>query len=169
MTSLSLLSGRTVVAVFNILFTFCSGTNQWTMISKYWHTELYTAFGLIDIKFCYSRNQNSYWPFQLGASFVDPFFLFVFLCLSVILSCLFLAALWSPAWKGLTSWQFCIWCFPLGNFVFDVFLLAILYLMFSCALSKLCFSVLKQAWYALVSYRVWHGSLLFAKAISGLQ
>ena len=30
------------------------------------------------------------------------------LCLSVILSCLFLAALWSPAWEGLTSWFSCM-------------------------------------------------------------
>ena len=35
--------------------------------------------------------------FQCGASFVDPFFIICVSCLSVILSCLFLAALWSPA------------------------------------------------------------------------
>ena len=29
----------------------------------------------------------------------------------VILSCLYLAALWSPAGKGLTSWLSCLWCF----------------------------------------------------------
>ena len=29
-------------------------------------------------------------------------------CLSVILSCLFLASLWSPAGKGLTSWLSCM-------------------------------------------------------------
>ena len=29
----------------------------------------------------------------------------------IILSCLFLAALWSPAGKGLTSWLSCVWCF----------------------------------------------------------
>ena len=28
-----------------------------------------------------------------------------------IISCLFLATLWSPAGKGLTSWLSCIWCF----------------------------------------------------------
>ena len=32
-------------------------------------------------------------------------------CLSVILSCLFLEALWWPARKGPTSWLSCIWCF----------------------------------------------------------
>ena len=33
-------------------------------------------------------------------------------CLSiVILSCVFLAALWSPAGKGLTSWLSCMFCF----------------------------------------------------------
>ena len=31
--------------------------------------------------------------------------------LSVILSCLFLAALWPPSGKGLTSWLSCMWCF----------------------------------------------------------
>ena len=49
-----------------------------------------------------------YWPFQGGASFVDPF---CYLCFFIILSCLFLAALWSPAVKGLTSWLSCVWCF----------------------------------------------------------
>ena len=38
--------------------------------------------------------------FQGGASFVDPFYYFF---LFVMLSCLFIAALWSPAVKGLTS------------------------------------------------------------------
>ena len=43
--------------------------------------------------------------FQGGASFVDLFYsYFVF----AILSCLCLAALWSPAGKGLTSWLSCI-------------------------------------------------------------
>ena len=42
--------------------------------------------------------KNVYWPFQGGASFVDPF---CYLCfVSVTLSFLFLAALWSPAGKG---------------------------------------------------------------------
>ena len=43
-----------------------------------------------------------YWQFQGGTSFVDHL---RFLCLVfLILSCLFIAALWSPAGKGLTSW-----------------------------------------------------------------
>ena len=36
---------------------------------------------------------------------------FCWFVFSVILSCLFLAALWSPTWKGLTSWLSCVWCF----------------------------------------------------------
>ena len=37
--------------------------------------------------------------------------LFCYLCfMSVMLSSLFLAALWSPAGKGLTSWLFCMCC-----------------------------------------------------------
>ena len=45
---------------------------------------------------------KKYWPFQSGAYFVDPF---CYLCfMSVMLSRLFIATLWSPAGKGLTSW-----------------------------------------------------------------
>ena len=29
----------------------------------------------------------------------------------VMLSCLLIAALWSPAGKGLASWLSCVWCF----------------------------------------------------------
>ena len=38
-------------------------------------------------------------------------FVICVLCLSVILPCLFLSALWSPAEKGLTSWLYCMLCF----------------------------------------------------------
>ena len=49
------------------------------------------------------------WPFQGGASFMDPF---CYLCFEfVMLSCLFIAALWSSAVKRLTSWLSCMWCF----------------------------------------------------------
>ena len=45
-----------------------------------------------------------YWPFQGATSFVDH------LCLVfLMLSCLFIATLWSPAGKGLMSWP-CWWC-----------------------------------------------------------
>ena len=44
-----------------------------------------------------------------------------YLCfMSVMQSCLFLEAVWSPAGKGLTSWLSCMWCscvfvtFPYG-------------------------------------------------------
>ena len=37
---------------------------------------------------------------------------FCYLCfVFVSLSCLFVAALWTPAGKGLTSWLSCVWCF----------------------------------------------------------
>ena len=40
---------------------------------------------------------------------MDPF---CYLCfVSVMLSCLFIAAMWSPAGKGLTSWLLCVRCF----------------------------------------------------------
>ena len=49
-----------------------------------------------------------YLPFHGGASFVD---LFCYLCfVFVMLSFrLFIAVLWSTAWKGLTSWLSCMW------------------------------------------------------------
>ena len=51
-----------------------------------------------------------YWPFQGGTSFVDHL-----CCFCIILLCfharLFVAALWSPAGKGLTSWLL----FPMSN------------------------------------------------------
>ena len=44
------------------------------------------------------------------------FYIICVSCLSVILSCLFFAALWPPAGKGLSSWLSCVRCF-LGVFV----------------------------------------------------
>ena len=47
-----------------------------------------------------------YWPFQDGTSFVDHLWC---LCLVFLkFSRLFIAALWSPAGKGLTSWLFMV-------------------------------------------------------------
>ena len=40
---------------------------------------------------------------------MDPF---CYLCfMSVMLSCLFFAALWAPVGKGLVSWLSCVLCF----------------------------------------------------------
>ena len=45
-------------------------------------------------------------PFQASDSFVDHF---CYLCsVTVMLSSKFISALWSPAWKGLTSWFSCM-------------------------------------------------------------
>ena len=44
-------------------------------------------------------------------SFVDPFCYLCFIFILIMLSCLLLAALWSPAGKGLTSWLSCMLCF----------------------------------------------------------
>ena len=41
---------------------------------------------------------------------MDPFCYQCFMFVFVILSCLFLAALWSFTWKGLTSWLSCTSC-----------------------------------------------------------
>ena len=47
-----------------------------------------------------------YWPFQGCTSFVDLlFYLFI---VFIMLSRLFIAALWSTAGKGLTSWLWCL-------------------------------------------------------------
>ena len=52
-----------------------------------------------------------YWPFQGGGSLVDHFCYLWIIFVFVMLSCLFLAALWSPAGKGLSPWLSCVWCF----------------------------------------------------------
>ena len=58
-----------------------------------------------------------------------------YLCLVfVILSCLFTAALWSPAGKGLTSWF---------SFV-----------MFNCIFVTFPYGILYQVWYLIVSIPV---------------
>ena len=60
---------------------------------------------------------------------MDTFLLFVFHVCRAVFSFLFLAALWSPAWKGLTSllscmlsllvfFHFPIWC-PGSGVIFD--------------------------------------------------
>ena len=57
--------------------------------------------------------------------------LLCYLCLVfVMLSCLFIAALWSPAGKGLTSWP--------------------LFVMFNCVFTFPC-GILGQVWYLTVS------------------
>ena len=62
-------------------------------------------------------------------SFVDHL---CFLCLvSAMLSCLFIAALWSPAGKGLTSWP--------------------LFVMFNCVFVTFSCGILGHVWYLIVS------------------
>ena len=72
------------------------------------------------------------WPFQGGGSFVVPFYDLCFVFVFDILFCLFIAALWSPAGKGLTSSLCCVYCF---SWVFDTF----------------PYGVLRQVWYLIVS------------------
>ena len=48
-----------------------------------------------------------YWPFQGGVSFVDHF-CYIYFFMFVMLFCLFIAALWSPVRKRLTSWLSCV-------------------------------------------------------------
>ena len=48
---------------------------------------------------------------QPGSKTVPKVMLLLFPIFFVMLSCLFLAALWSPGGKGLTSWLSCVLCF----------------------------------------------------------
>ena len=49
------------------------------------------------------------WPLRGRASFVGPY---CWLCfVSIVLSCLLVTVLWSPAGKGMTSLLSCRWCF----------------------------------------------------------
>ena len=68
------------------------------------------ALELKQLFFIMTSSKNIFnWPFQGGASFVDHF---CFLCfVFVMLSCLFIATLWSPAGKGLVTWLSCMLCF----------------------------------------------------------
>ena len=70
-----------------------------------------------------------YRPFQGGTSFVDHL---CYLCpVFVARSCLFVAALWSPEGKGLTSW--------------------LLFVMFFCDFVTFPFGILGQEWSLIVS------------------
>ena len=61
---------------------------------KHWRSQ--NAFSYIN------KSLYFYCPFQGGTSFVEK--LWYFCLVRVMLSRLFIAALWSPAGKGLTSW-----------------------------------------------------------------
>ena len=81
---------------------------------------------------CLDPHQNLVWDWYHKACLSLPVFFtdrskgvlfygsfFLYLCvmfLFVMLSCLFLAALWSPAVNGLTSWLSCVWCVILAFF-----------------------------------------------------
>ena len=64
--------------------------------------------------------------------YLQPVFFFFFVFAFAILPCLFLAALWSPVGKGLTSWFFCLRCFL-------------------CVVVTFPYGVLGQVWYLIVS------------------
>ena len=67
------------------------------------------------------------------ASFVDPFCYLSF-TFCIIMPCLFLAALWSPAGKGLASMLSCLWCFLVFLLLFHVCLGKVWYLIVSWSL-----------------------------------
>ena len=57
----------------------------------------------------FKSSSEFYRPFQCGASFVILSCYLCFTLVFIILSCLFLVALLSPAGKWLTSWLSCVW------------------------------------------------------------
>ena len=69
------------------------------------------------------------WPFQGGTSLVDR--LCYFYIVFVMLSRLLIAALWSPAGKGLTSW--------------------LSFVVLNCAVLTFPFGILGQVWYLIES------------------
>ena len=81
-----------------------------------------------------------YWPFQGGPSFVDHFCHLCFIF--VMLSCLFLAALRSPAGNVLTSWLSCVLCFLVFLSPYHMVFWARLYRFLIFAFSLLCFAEL---------------------------
>ena len=90
----------------------------WPIYNCMWISQL--------IKFKPSSS-NFYWPFQ-GGTFVDHL---CYLCLVFyMLSRLFIAALWSPAGKGLTFWLF--------------------FVMLNCVFVTFPCDILGQVWYLIV-------------------
>ena len=63
----------------------------------------------------FKPSSRFYWPFQWGAFFVGPFCYLCFSFVFVIQSCLFLAPLWLPAGKWLTSEPSCASADPEGG------------------------------------------------------
>ena len=111
------------------------------MTSKF-ELELYFMMFYPSVNFDLDQRQNQGWgwrreaglntpvkyfyqPFQGGTSFVDH--LCYLYLVFVILLRLFIAALWSPAGKGLTSW--------------------LSYVMFSCVFVTFPFGILGQDWF----------------------
>ena len=87
------------------------------------------------------------WPFQSSASLVDPYCYWYLTFVFVMLICLFLEALWSPDWNGLTSWLFCVLRF-LGNVFYD-HLLEIAWPLGSfvcCVFLTMCFVITYWKW-----------------------
>ena len=78
--------------------------------------------GLHCLHISHKKDTRRIW-FKLSSSFLTDrskavfllwifFFLFVFVY--AMLSCMFLAAMWSPVGKGQTSWLSCMLCFQCG-------------------------------------------------------
>ena len=89
--------------IWSRCFTFCTLEAK-NLLMAFQTLYINTYYWFIVFLLLYLYFQN----FPGVASFVDHFcyLWFVF----VMFSCLFIVAMWSPAWKELTSWFICMWC-----------------------------------------------------------
>ena len=91
-----------------------------------WYIDTLGIFHANQTSICRESYQNYGWGWYRQTSlnrtvlFLLTFLLWIFfvncvlrvsVLLSIILTCLFLAAVWSPAGKELTSWFSCVWWF----------------------------------------------------------
>ena len=88
---------HSIISIINVIFTL-------TRVPQVGH-----KYYKLDSKKIFTKKpSNKYNQIcQGGASFVDVLVMCVS-CMSVILSCLFLAEFWSTAGKGLTTWLSCL-------------------------------------------------------------
>ena len=88
-----------VLSLFNIWICVCLGmVHRWVGdLSCEPNNYASWPMSVGTVRHVWALQWFFYWPFQSGASFVDPFCCLCFILISVMLSCLFHAALWSPA------------------------------------------------------------------------
>ena len=106
---------------YYIMTVGTSLTHQWVRVipSQIILLKLIFLCTQLKLDICHSLvsplQAKMYWPFQGGASFVDPFCYLCFRLVFVMSPCLFLAALWFACSDGLASVVFsCVFgCYPI--------------------------------------------------------